>query len=570
MIRKSGPDLPLVSPHFCKTLTTAAVLIGATLSSHAADVIVRPSTGSGFVVKDATGANDRLRVQESGAISLPDIAASPAQAKALCVGTTGQLGLCGGAGTGGNYNAGAGLLLGGTTFSVAPAYQLPQGCAANQIPQWSGTAWNCGSTSGGGTQPTGTVNQTLRYDASNTLVANNFVQAFDGGGLMASGLLNTGSIPDSNSVIPRLAWYPAKAALLVGYNAFLDSSIGNNSISLGHTAVASGNYSLALGSQAKATGNGAAAIGGATTASGANAMALGVGTTAEGNGSTAMGSNSYAAGLDSLATGLGTYATGNYSTAMGRESRATSDYATAMGLETSARGGGSTAMGGHTIASGYWSTAMGFGTEASGDKSTAMGERASTSGKHNSFVYGDASADTMNTSDNQFTVRASGGFIFLTDDKTAAGSGAALAPGSGSWTALSDRNAKTAVRPVNTQEVLEKIVALPLSTWQYKTQDSKYRHMGPMAQDFFASFQLGESDTGIDTVDADGVTLAAIQGLKEEKDREIAELRKLVTKLSADLQSQSRRLAAIEQRADQPVARNVVASRAVAPLTLQP
>ena len=37
--------------------------------------------------------------------------------------------------------------------------------------------------------------------------------------------------------------------------------------------------------------------------------------------------------------------------------------------------------------------------------------------------------------------------------------------------------------------------------------------MGPMAQDFFAAFGLGDSDKHITTVDADGVALAAIRGL---------------------------------------------------------
>jgi len=71
--------------------------------------------------------------------------------------------------------------------------------------------------------------------------------------------------------------------------------------------------------------------------------------------------------------------------------------------------------------------------------------------------------------------------------------------------------------------VLDKVAALPLSTWHYKTQDPAVRHIGPMAQDFKAAFEVGESDTGITTIDADGVALAAIQGLNqkvEERSRE--------------------------------------------------
>jgi capsule polysaccharide export protein KpsE/RkpR len=131
------------------------------------------------------------------------------------------------------------------------------------------------------------------------------------------------------------------------------------------------------------------------------------------------------------------------------------------------------------------------------------------------------------------------------------------------WTTLSDRNAKTAVRPIDAREVLKKVTALPLNTWQYKAQDAKYRHMGPMAQDFYAAFRLGESDTGIDTVDADGVALAAIQGLNAElaeRDRKIATLSSQMDALAksknaeiaairGELSAQTKRVAALESLA---------------------
>ena len=60
--------------------------------------------------------------------------------------------------------------------------------------------------------------------------------------------------------------------------------------------------------------------------------------------------------------------------------------------------------------------------------------------------------------------------------------------------------------------------------------------MGPMAQDFHAAFGLGVSDKLIDTIDPDGVALAAIQGLHalvQEKDAEIDELRARLERLEA-------------------------------------
>jgi len=51
-------------------------------------------------------------------------------------------------------------------------------------------------------------------------------------------------------------------------------------------------------------------------------------------------------------------------------------------------------------------------------------------------------------------------------------------------------------------------------------------HIGPVAQDFYGAFQVGVDDKHISMVDADGVALAAIQGLNQKLERENAELRK--------------------------------------------
>ena len=88
---------------------------------------------------------------------------------------------------------------------------------------------------------------------------------------------------------------------------------------------------------------------------------------------------------------------------------------------------------------------------------------------------------------------------------------------------------------------LEKIAAMPLNTWQYRNQEAKYRHMGPMAQDFYGAFGLGESDKQIDAVDADGVALAAVQGLN-------AKLAQKDLALSARLDAKDREIAALQRR----------------------
>jgi uncharacterized protein involved in type VI secretion and phage assembly len=77
---------------------------------------------------------------------------------------------------------------------------------------------------------------------------------------------------------------------------------------------------------------------------------------------------------------------------------------------------------------------------------------------------------------------------------------------------------------------------MPLQSWNYKTQAPAIRHLGPTAQDFYAAFHLGESDTTINTVDADGVNLLAVQALERrtaELRRENEELRAAVARLEA-------------------------------------
>jgi len=107
----------------------------------------------------------------------------------------------------------------------------------------------------------------------------------------------------------------------------------------------------------------------------------------------------------------------------------------------------------------------------------------------------------------------------------------------------SDRAVKTAILSINPRKVLSKVLAMPITSWAYKT-DNTTRHIGPMAQDFHKAFGLGGSDKSIATVDADGVALAAIQGLHlivKDKDAKIGALEKL----NATMQ---KKLAAIEKR----------------------
>ena len=92
----------------------------------------------------------------------------------------------------------------------------------------------------------------------------------------------------------------------------------------------------------------------------------------------------------------------------------------------------------------------------------------------------------------------------------------------------SDRNAKEHFTQIQPQAVLAKVAALPITQWNFKL-DTATRHIGPMAQDFYAAFKVGTDDKHIATVDEDGVALAAIQGLNQKLTKKDAEIQALKT-----------------------------------------
>lgn len=91
----------------------------------------------------------------------------------------------------------------------------------------------------------------------------------------------------------------------------------------------------------------------------------------------------------------------------------------------------------------------------------------------------------------------------------------------------SDRNLKTNISPIDERDVLEQVATLPLSTWQYTNDTSATRHLGPMAQDFRATFKLGDTDRAYNSIDAHGVSLASIKALYRMVQEQQARLEKL-------------------------------------------
>ncbi|HEV7491345.1 MAG TPA: hypothetical protein VGO25_11095 [Rhodanobacteraceae bacterium] len=110
------------------------------------------------------------------------------------------------------------------------------------------------------------------------------------------------------------------------------------------------------------------------------------------------------------------------------------------------------------------------------------------------------------------------------------GNGALLSTG-GTWTNASSRTFKEGFTAVDPLHILAKLVAMPVQTWFYKQAHDEGQHMGPVAEDFAATFGLGKDERHIATVDESGVAFAAIQGLNQKVESENARLEGLNAEL---------------------------------------
>ena len=185
---------------------------------------------------------------------------------------------------------------------------------------------------------------------------------------------------------------------------------------------------------------------------------------------------------------------------------------------------------------------------ASGTFSFAAGRRAkaTTTG---TFMWADSqNFDFQPSVSNFFGVRATGGVGFTVAINPANGAVTQfcnLLPGTPSWQCTSDRDAKENFEPIDAKDMLRRVAAMPISTWNFKGADPKSRALGPTAQDFHEAFQLGTDDKSIATSNLASAALAAIQGLNqvvlekavilETREREIESLQREIAGLRARL-----------------------------------
>jgi hypothetical protein len=313
------------------------------------------------------------------------------------------------------------------------------------------------------------------------------------------------TVPATGTIVPSGAG--TRMVFIPGFSAFRVGSVSGDQ----WDSIKIGLWSTAMGNNTTASGGSSTAFGWSTTASGASSTAMGGRSTASGHYSTAIGSHNTASDYGSTAMGTDTIASGHSSTALGYATEASGNFSTAMGFSSTASGVSTTAMGDNTSAPSYAETALGC-------FNTTYTPRASSNWEAGDrlLVVGNGTSDTA---------RSDAFIIYKNGNATL----------KGTLTQLSDRNAKTDIVAVDTASILAGVAALPISTWKYKTDNAT--HLGPMAQDFAAAFHLGDTDTGIASVDADGVALASIQELKKQLDA-----------VKADNANKDARLAALEAR----------------------
>jgi hypothetical protein len=210
---------------------------------------------------------------------------------------------------------------------------------------------------------------------------------------------------------------------------------------------------------------------------------------------------------------------------------------------------------GNQVAGSYAVVLGGRQNLAAGQRSLAAGYNAKAD-HAGSFVWADSAVegDFHSMAANSFNIRSHGGAKFqsglLTFQGVPYSTGVRLPPGGGAWQSLSHRDSKENFRPVDSRAVLDQVSRLPIHTWNYKTQAKTIRHIGPVSQDFQQAFKVGEDEEHITTIDADGVALAAIQGLNQKLNEKLEEQRQALENRDAEIKALRDRLDALAARID--------------------
>jgi hypothetical protein len=444
-------------------------------------------------------------------------------------GTPGQIVISAtGSGGGGitGVKPGTGLTGGGSsgevTLSLAQSYRLPQGCQNGQIAEWDGSKWLCGNddvgTGGGGGDITAVIagegltgggesgSVTLSLNTS-FLDARYYAQeALQTPGQAVVDWQNLQNVPADLADGDDDTTYSASGALGLSDTIFFIKPRGITDLELADGAVTGAKIAMPL----RLSGDTASM---ASVIANANPEGMGLRVDLGSQPNTfvntaIMGQTTSAIGVFGMsATGIGVWGRSQARGVVGT-----------IGATSCA---GIYAVGGCADAD----TAV-YGR--SGSNFGVLGESAS-----NTAVYG-VSANGVaiaGTSSNNYAAYFEAGAAICS-----------FRAGTTGWSCSSDRSLKENFTEVDEVQILEQLARMPITTWTMKGDLNGTPHLGPTAQDFYAAFGLGDDDTTINTADAHGVALAAIQGLNRKLEAENRLLR-------AQLASLEQRLAALERLA---------------------
>ena len=403
---------------------------------------------------------------------------------------------------------------------------------------------------------------------------------------------NTGSGLDSTECgVNSSATGNNSAALGVDANA-----TGGSSIALGRTATASGTGSTALGASVTATAVFSTALGADADATGTSSTAVGVGTNATASDSTAVGALAFATAGSSTAVGRdaiarsgqalslgrgagfnsgvpvtdspGAIAIGSYANiqatspggiAIGADTadvdfigaEAAGAQAIAIGEEAKATAAGAIALGANVVADKANTMTVGVPVEVRRDDGTTQVLVNEKSAGNNVRTLFNVICDTCTPgfrfnqllpSNQTWNFRMLQSGAFSVDDPATIPKEAEFRSGGdlrigGTLIQASSREIKTGIRELEAEEVLSRLERLPVSEWSYKKDHGRVKHIGPMAEDFHALFNVGVDNRSISSLDTSGVALAAVKSLHQENKQLKADTDQALAKI-ADLQHQ--------------------------------
>ena len=415
---------------------------------------------------------------------------------------------------------------------------------------WRDSAGNTGTlvygaNTGGASRPAATL---AAFSVTTALLANGAVttQKF------AAGSVTSAVLADGSVATAKLA-NGAVTAAKIATGAVTGQRLGTDNVVIGPSSLdvlTTGERNTGLGARALR----ATTTGSYDTATGSDALS-----------SNTTGSANTATGFAALRSNI----TGSYNIATGYAasySNTSGNFNTATGfaaLNRSTTGDDNTATGGYALSSnttGNGNTGLGYWAlfaNTTGNGNTGLGYGAlnnTTTGSNNTAVGYLAGPPNGSGALTNTTAIGNGATVSASNTIRLGNSSVTAITGQVAFTASSDRHTKEGFRPVDSDEVLRKLRTLEVTSWNYIGHDAtKFRHYGPMAQDFFARFGHDEvgtigTDVTLNSGDVSGILIAALQAAdrrtdvltatverlereRTEQATELAELRALVETL---------------------------------------